>query len=66
MIISLTPQILWGKETFQTTIVYLDVYRAYSDFFQRLMTVTDNAAHCKTIRFKENTQNGFDGTTCKF
>ena len=37
-----------------------DVNEAYSDFFQKLMTVTDNVAPCKTKRVKGNTQNWCD------
>ena len=38
-----------------------DVNRAYSDVFQKLMTVIDDVAPCKTKRVKGNTQNWFDG-----
>ena len=34
---------------------------AYSGFFQKLMTVIDNVAPCKTKRVKGNNQNWFDG-----
>ena len=34
-----------------------DVNQVYSDFFQILMIVIDNAAPCKTKRVKGNTQN---------
>ena len=50
------------KINFPKNECFADVNRAYSDFFQRLMTVTDNVAPCKTtMRVKGNTQNGFDG-----
>ena len=38
-----------------------DVNEAYSDFFQKVMTVIDNVAPCKSKRVKGNTQNWFDG-----
>ena len=34
---------------------------AYSDFFQKLITVIDNVAHGKTKRVRGNAQNWFDG-----
>ena len=37
-----------------------DVNRAYSDFFQKLMTAIDNVAACKTKPVKGNTQNWYD------
>ena len=33
----------------------------YVDFFQKLMTVIENVAPCKTRRVKRNTQNWFNG-----
>ena len=41
------------------------VNQAYSDFFQKLMTVIDNVAPCKTKRVNKNTKNWFDGEVLK-
>ena len=49
------------KINFPSYEYFEDVNREYSDFFQKLMTVIDNIAHCKTKRVKGNTQNQFDG-----
>ena len=49
------------KINFPNYEYFEDVNRAYSDFFQKLMTVIDNVAPCKTKRVKGNTQNWFDG-----
>ena len=38
-----------------------DVNEAYSNFFQKLMTVTDKIAPCKSKRVKGNSQKWFDG-----
>ena len=38
-----------------------DINRAYSDFFQKLMIIINNAAPYKTKRVKGNSQNWFDG-----
>ena len=38
-----------------------DVNEAYSNFFQKLMTVTDKIAPYKSKRVKGNTQKRFDG-----
>ena len=38
-----------------------DVNEAYSNFFQKLMTVMDKIATYKSKRVKENTQKWFDG-----
>ena len=38
-----------------------DVNEAYSNFFQKLMTVIDKIAPCKSKRVKGNTQKWFDG-----
>ena len=48
------------KANFPNYEYFEDVYRAYSDFFIKLMTLIDNVAPCKTKRFKGNTQNWFD------
>ena len=45
------------KINFPSYEYFEDVNREYSDFFQKLMTVIDNIAHCKTKRVKGNTQN---------
>ena len=49
------------KINFPNYEYFEDVNRAYSDFFQKLITVIDNIAPCKTKRVKGNTQNWFDG-----
>ena len=49
------------KINFPNYEYFEDVDRAYSDFFQKLITVIDYVGPCKTKRFKENTQNWFDG-----
>ena len=49
------------KINFPNYEYFEDVNRAYSDFFQKLMTVIDNIAPCKTKRVRGNTQNWFDG-----
>ena len=49
------------KTNFPNYEYFEDVNRVYSDFFQKLMTVIDNIAPCKTKRLKGNTQNWFDG-----
>ena len=49
------------KINFPNYEYFEDVNRAYSDFFQKIMTVIDNVAHCKTKRVKGNTQNWFHG-----
>ena len=48
------------KINFPNYEYFEDVNRAYSDFFQKLMTVIDNVAPCKTKRVKGNNQNWFD------
>ena len=40
---------------------FKDANRAYSDFFQKLMTVIDSVAACNGKRVKGNTENYFDG-----
>ena len=42
-----------------------DVNEAYSNFFQKLMTVTDKIAPYKDKRVKGNTQKWFDGEVSK-
>ena len=49
------------KINFPNNEYFEDVNRAYLDLFQKLMTVIDNVAPCKTKRVKGNTQNWFDG-----
>ena len=49
------------KINFPNYEYFEDVNRAYSDFFQKLITVIGNIAHYKTKRVKGNTQNWFDG-----
>ena len=49
------------KTNFPNYEYFEDVNRVYSDFFQKLMTVIDNIAPCKTKRLKGNPQNWFDG-----
>ena len=48
------------KINFPNYEYFEDVNWAYPDFFQKLMTVTNNVAPCKTKRVKGNTQNWFD------
>ena len=48
------------KTNFPNYEYFEDVNQVYSDF-QKLMTVIDNIAPCKTKRLKGNTQNWFDG-----
>ena len=49
------------KINFPNYEYFEDVNRAYSDFFQKLMSVIDNIARCKTKRVNGNNQNWFDG-----
>ena len=49
------------KINFPNCKYFEDVSKAYSDLFQKLMTVIDNVAPCKTKQVKGNTQNWFDG-----
>ena len=48
------------KINFPNYEYFEDANQAYLDFFQKLMTVIDNVAPCKTKRVKGNTQNWFD------
>ena len=49
------------KINFPNYEYFEDVNRAYSDFFKKLMTVTDDVAPCKIKQVKGNTQSCFDG-----
>ena len=49
------------KINFPNYEYFEDVNRAYSDFFQKLRSVIDNIARCKTKRANGNNQNWFDG-----
>ena len=48
------------KINFPNYEYFEDVNRAYSDFFQKLMTAIDNADACNTKPVKGNTQNWYD------
>ena len=48
------------KINFPNYEYFEDVNRAYSDFFQKLMTAIDSVAACKTKPVKGNTQNWYD------
>ena len=41
--------------------LFNDVNEAYLNFLQKIKTVTDTIAHCKTKSVKANTQKWFDG-----
>ena len=48
------------KLNFTNYKLFNDVNEAYSNFFQKIKTVIDNIAICKTKRVKTNTQKRFD------
>ena len=48
------------KLNFTNCKLFNDVNEAYSNFFQKIKTVIDNIAICKTKRVKTNTQKRFD------
>ena len=48
------------KLNFTNYKLFNDVNEAYSNFFQKIRTVIDNIAICKTNRVKTNSQKRFD------
>ena len=50
-----------GQSVFPNYEIFGDVDAAYSDFFQKIMTVIDKVAPFKTGLVKGNTQKWFDG-----
>ena len=49
------------NQSFQTTKFWTNVNAAYSDFFQKIMTVIDKIVSFKAKRVNGNTQKWFDG-----
>ena len=49
------------NQSFQTTKFWTSVNAAYSDFFQKIMTVIDKIVSFKAKRVNGNTQKWFDG-----
>ena len=50
-----------GQSVFPNYEIFGDVDAAYSDFFQKIMTVIDKVAPFKTERVEGNSQKWFDG-----
>ena len=54
------------KFDFPNYELFNNVNEAYSNFFQKIRTVIDNIAPCKTNRVKANTRKWFDGEILKY